>query len=82
MRHEHGRRIRGSRDSWTNASTALVGGVESMSRVQIGLGQNQSDWLRRIFQARGALKTRMSNVLGVLDTLSGLGATSRVVTIG
>src|SRR5262245_15850210 len=25
---------------------ALVGGVESMSRVQIGLGQNLSDWLR------------------------------------
>src|SRR5260221_7405792 len=33
---------------------ALVGGVESMSRVQIGLGQNLSDWLRRIFQARSA----------------------------
>jgi acetyl-CoA C-acetyltransferase len=32
---------------------ALVGGVESMSRVQIGLGQNLSDWLRRIAQARG-----------------------------
>src|ERR1700680_1010496 len=31
---------------------ALVGGVESMSRVQIGLGQNLSDWLRRIVQAR------------------------------
>jgi len=31
---------------------ALVGGVESMSRVQIGLGQNFSDWLRRIGQAR------------------------------
>src|SRR6267154_2005515 len=33
---------------------ALVGGVESMSRVQIGLGQNLSDWLRRIVQARSA----------------------------
>jgi acetyl-CoA C-acetyltransferase len=31
---------------------ALVGGVESMSRVQIGLGQNLSDWLRRVVQAR------------------------------
>jgi acetyl-CoA C-acetyltransferase len=31
---------------------ALVGGVESMSRVQIGLGQNLSDWLRRMLQAR------------------------------
>ena len=29
------------------ASLALVGGVESMSRVQVGLGQNLSDWLRR-----------------------------------
>ncbi len=36
------------------AALALVGGVESMSRVQIGLGQNLSDWLRRIFQARSA----------------------------
>ena len=31
---------------------ALVGGVESMSRLQIGLGQNLSDWLRRMVQAR------------------------------
>jgi acetyl-CoA C-acetyltransferase len=31
---------------------ALVGGVESMSRVQIGLSQSLSDWLRRFFQAR------------------------------
>ena len=31
---------------------ALVGGVESMSRVQIGLSQNLSDWLRRFSQAR------------------------------
>src|SRR5260370_4562089 len=34
------------------AALALVGGVESMSRVQIGLGQNPSDWLRRAVQAR------------------------------
>src|SRR5215475_15480313 len=34
------------------AGLALVGGVESMSRVQVGLGQNLSDWLRRIVQAR------------------------------
>jgi acetyl-CoA C-acetyltransferase len=33
---------------------AMVGGVESMSRVQIGLGQNLSVWLRRMFQARSA----------------------------
>lgn len=31
---------------------ALVGGVESMSRVQVGLSQGLSDWLRRLFQAR------------------------------
>jgi acetyl-CoA C-acetyltransferase len=36
------------------AALALVGGVESMSRVQIGLGQNLSVWLRRVFQARSA----------------------------
>jgi len=33
---------------------ALVGGVESMSRVQFGLSQNLSDWLRRVVQARSA----------------------------
>jgi len=33
---------------------ALVGGVESMSRVQIGLAQGLSDWLRRLTQARSA----------------------------
>ncbi|TMB20579.1 MAG: hypothetical protein E6J59_08280 [Deltaproteobacteria bacterium] len=31
---------------------ALAGGVESMSRVQVGIGQNLSDWLRRLVQAR------------------------------
>ena len=31
---------------------AMVGGVESMTRVQIGLGGNISVWLRRMFQAR------------------------------
>lgn len=31
---------------------ALVGGVESMSRVQIALTQGLSDWLRRLTQAR------------------------------
>jgi acetyl-CoA C-acetyltransferase len=36
----------------SRATLALVGGVESMSRVQIGLGQNLSDWLRRVFQER------------------------------
>src|ERR1700694_1275396 len=36
----------------SRAAIALVGGVESMSRAQIGLGQNLSDWLRRAIQAR------------------------------
>lgn len=31
---------------------ALVGGVESMSRVQLGLGQSLSDWIRKFQQAR------------------------------
>jgi acetyl-CoA C-acetyltransferase len=31
---------------------ALCGGVDSMSRVQIGLGQDLSSWLRRLTQAR------------------------------
>lgn len=34
-------------------SLALVGGAESMSRVQIGLGQNLSDDLRKIMEAKG-----------------------------
>jgi acetyl-CoA C-acetyltransferase len=34
------------------AELALVGGVESMSRVEFGLGMNLSVWLRRMFQAR------------------------------
>ncbi len=33
-------------------SLALCGGVESMSRVQIGLAQGLSDWIRRVGQAR------------------------------
>ncbi|APU70165.1 MULTISPECIES: thiolase family protein [Christiangramia] len=36
----------------TEEEVALVGGVESMSRVQLGLNQNFSDWLRRFFQSR------------------------------
>ena len=31
---------------------ALVGGVDSLSRIQVGLGQKLSDWLRRFQQAR------------------------------
>jgi acetyl-CoA C-acetyltransferase len=43
---------------------ALVGGVECMSRVQVGLSQNLSDWLRRLTQARSA--TQRLAVLGTL----------------
>jgi acetyl-CoA C-acetyltransferase len=43
---------------------ALVGGVESMSRVQVGLGQNLSVWLRRFIQARGVARR-----VGLLRTL-------------
>ncbi len=35
-----------------NRNLALVGGAESLSRIQIGLGQPLSDWLRRFQQAR------------------------------
>src|ERR1700733_11175391 len=35
-----------------HAALALVGGVESVSRVEFGLGMNLSVWLRRLFQAR------------------------------
>ena len=46
------------------AQLALVGGVESMSRVQLGLGQNLSVWLRRVFQARS-----VSQRIGLLPAL-------------
>ena len=36
----------------TDIDLALCGGVESMSRVQIGLKQGMSDWIRRLGQAR------------------------------
>jgi acetyl-CoA C-acetyltransferase len=42
-------------------SLGLVGGVESMSRVQIGLGQNLSDGLRRVLQA-GSLPARFAAI--------------------
>jgi acetyl-CoA C-acetyltransferase len=40
----------------SRTALALVGGVESMSCVQIGLGQNLSDWLRRVVQARSPIQ--------------------------
>lgn len=36
----------------SDEEVALVGGVESMSKVQLGLNQNFSDWLRRLFQSK------------------------------
>ena len=44
-----------------NADLALAGGVESMSRVQIGITQSLSDWLRRLSQAR-TMKDRVALV--------------------
>jgi len=46
------------------ASLAMVGGVESMSRLQIGLSQNFSVWLRRLVQAHG-----LAQRLGLLPKL-------------
>jgi acetyl-CoA C-acetyltransferase len=43
---------------------ALVGGVECMSRVQIGLSQNLSDWMRRFSQAR-TLQQRFASFGGL-----------------
>jgi acetyl-CoA C-acetyltransferase len=44
-----------------NRNLALVGGVESLSRVQLGLGQPLSDWLRKFQQAR-SLGQKISHV--------------------
>lgn len=46
------------------ADLAIVGGVESMSRVQIGLTENLSVWLRRLAQAR-SMAERLSAVRGL-----------------
>jgi acetyl-CoA C-acetyltransferase len=40
---------------------ALVGGVESMSRIQLGLGQRLSDWIRKFQQAR-SLEQRVASL--------------------
>jgi len=40
---------------------ALVGGVESMSKIQLGLGQRLSDWIRGFQQAR-SLGQRVSHL--------------------
>ncbi len=43
---------------------ALVGGVDSLSRVQIGLGQKLSDWLRR-FQTTRSLGQKIDHAMHV-----------------
>jgi acetyl-CoA C-acetyltransferase len=43
---------------------ALVGGVDSLSRIQIGLGQSLSDWLRKFQQAR-SLGEKVSHVTDI-----------------
>jgi acetyl-CoA C-acetyltransferase len=45
----------------TNRNLALVGGVESLSRIQLGLGQSLSDWIRKLQQAR-SLGQKVSHV--------------------
>ena len=44
-----------------NRQLALVGGVESMSRVQIGLGQTLSDWLRK-FQKTRSMADKLAHI--------------------
>ncbi len=47
---------------------AMCGGVESMSRVQIGLTQGLSDWLRRVTQARDMeTRARLVSQLSLSD---------------
>ena len=43
---------------------ALVGGAESMSRVQLGLGQNLSDWVRGFQKAR-SLGQKLSHAAAI-----------------
>jgi acetyl-CoA C-acetyltransferase len=43
---------------------AMVGGVEAMSRVQIGLTQGFSDWLRAVMQAR-TFGARIDAIAGI-----------------
>ena len=45
-------------------SLALVGGTESMSRVQLGLGQKLSDWIRGFQQTR-SLGQKVSHAVGL-----------------
>ncbi len=47
-----------------HATVAMVGGVEAMSQVQIGLTQGFSNWLRSVMQAR-SFGARIDAVAGV-----------------
>src|SRR5882724_1233716 len=44
-----------------NRNLALVGGVDSLSRVQVGLTQKLSDWLRKVQQSR-SLGKKLSRI--------------------
>lgn len=52
-------------------SLALVGGSESLSRVQIGLRQNTSDWLRSLIQAKN-LGNRLRSLASIRPSTLGL----------
>jgi len=58
--HDRGDRAAGMING-LDRNLALVGGVESMSRIQLGLGQALSDWIRKYQQAR-SLRQRLSHV--------------------
>ncbi|HZY98615.1 MAG TPA: acetyl-CoA C-acyltransferase [Candidatus Baltobacteraceae bacterium] len=52
-------------------SLALVGGTESLSRIQIGLRQNTSDWLRSVIQSK-TIGSRMRTLASVRPSTLGL----------
>ncbi len=47
-----------------HAPLAMVGGVEAMSQVQIGLTQGLSNWLRSVMQAR-SVGARLDAIVGI-----------------
>ncbi len=47
-----------------HAPLAMVGGVEAMSQVQIGLAQGLSNWLRSVMQAR-SVGARLDAIAGI-----------------
>jgi acetyl-CoA C-acetyltransferase len=52
-------------------SLALVGGAESLSRVQIALNQKMSDWLRSLLQAK-TMKQRLATLASLRPSTVGL----------